>query len=56
MEKSLEIQNKIPEWAREKIIHNVFCGSCSRGTTIIDYKIEPAGRKDDIVLRGKSEK
>lgn len=53
MEKAQELWNQIPEWAREKLIHNVFCTFCSAVTTIVDYKIEMAGFRDDIVLRGK---
>ncbi|MEN1970619.1 hypothetical protein WMZ97_21500 [Lentibacillus sp. N15] len=56
MKKAQEQWNQIPEWAREKIIHNVFCVSCVGTTTVTDYKIEMAGFRDDIVLRGKCQK
>ncbi|MDC3415290.1 hypothetical protein NC797_18295 [Aquibacillus sp. 3ASR75-11] len=56
MKKAQELWNQIPEWAREKLIHNVFCTSCSGVTTIIDYEIEMAGFREDIVLRGKCQK
>lgn len=56
MEKALKQWNQIPELARKKLIHNVFCAACVGTTTIIDYKIEMAGFKDDIVLRGKCQR
>ena len=56
MEEAQKYWNQIPGWLREKIIENVFCTSCSDVTTIIDYKIELAGNKDDIVLHGRCKK
>lgn len=56
MKKAEELWNQIPEQTREKLIHNVFCVSCSGVTTIVDYKIEMAGFRNDIVLRGKCQK
>ncbi|MBN2139351.1 MAG: hypothetical protein JW720_16225 [Sedimentisphaerales bacterium] len=43
--------NKIPEWARRKILDNVFCVKCRRSGTII---LETAQmKKGDLILRGK---
>ena len=43
--------NKIPEWAQEKILDNVFCTKCIGSVTII---LETAEMKDkDLILQGK---
>jgi hypothetical protein len=42
---------KIPEWAKKKILDNVFCGRCLGPVTII---LETAAMKGkDLVLLGK---
>ncbi|MBN2455148.1 MAG: hypothetical protein JXB29_01205 [Sedimentisphaerales bacterium] len=43
--------NKIPEWARKKILDNVFCSKCLGSVTIILEKAEMNGK--DLILRGK---
>lgn len=42
---------KVPEWARKKILNNVFCSRCRGSVTIL---LETAEMKDkDLILRGK---
>jgi len=42
---------KIPEWAKKKILDNVFCGRCHGPVTIILETAEMKGK--DLVLLGK---
>jgi len=42
---------KIPEWARKKILDNVFCARCLGSVTILLGSAEMKGK--DLVLRGK---
>ncbi|MFH0897257.1 MAG: hypothetical protein V1850_04335 [Candidatus Bathyarchaeota archaeon] len=42
---------KIPEWARKKILDNVFCGRCLGSVTILLETAEMTGK--DLILRGK---
>ena len=42
---------KIPEWARKKILDNVFCGKCLDSVTILLERAEMKGK--DLILRGK---
>jgi len=42
---------KIPEWARKKILDNVFCGRCLSSVTILLETAEMNG--NDLILRGK---
>ncbi len=41
---------RIPPWAQEKILDNVWCGQCLGSVTIILETAEMKG--DDLVLRG----
>jgi hypothetical protein len=41
---------KIPKWAQEKILANVFCGKCLGSVTIILEKAEM--RNKDLILTG----
>ena len=43
--------NKIPKWARGKILDNVFCGKCLDAVTILLETAEMEGK--DLLLRGK---
>ena len=42
---------KVPKWARKKILDNVFCTKCLGSVTIILEKAEMKGK--DLLLRGK---
>jgi len=42
---------KIPEWAQEKILDNVFCSRCRGSVTILLETAEMKG--NDLILRGK---
>jgi len=42
---------KIPEWARKKILDNVFCSKCLSSVTILLETAEMNGK--DLILRGK---
>ena len=42
---------KIPEWAREKILDNVFCVKCLGSVTILLETAEMEG--EDLILRGE---
>lgn len=48
------IWNEINFDIKEKILKNVFCGSCERTTTIIDYIGKTS--HNDLVLKGKCKK
>jgi len=41
---------RIPSWAQEKILDNVFCGRCIASVPIVLEKAEMEGRS--LVLRG----
>jgi hypothetical protein len=43
--------DKIPEWAQERILDNVFCGKCLGTVTILLKTAEMNGK--DLILRGK---
>ena len=47
---ALRLWNKVPSWAQEKLLSNVYCGKCIAVTTIIDF----SGRviEGDLVLNG----
>jgi len=42
---------KIPEWAQEKILDNVFCSRCRGSVTTLLETAEMKGK--DLILRGK---
>jgi len=42
---------KIPEWARKKILDNVFCSRCLGSVTILLETAKMNGK--DLILRGK---
>jgi hypothetical protein len=42
---------KIPEWARKKILDNVFCSICLGSVTILLETAEMNGK--DLILQGK---
>ncbi|MGB2807572.1 MAG: hypothetical protein WBC22_07520 [Sedimentisphaerales bacterium] len=42
---------KIPEWAQEKILDNVFCSRCCGSVTILLKTAEMKGKA--LILRGK---
>ncbi len=48
---ALKLWKKVPEWAQEKLLDNVFCGNCLVMTTIVDFTGGVEG--GDLVLRGK---
>ncbi len=48
------IWNEISFDIKEKILNNVFCGSCGGTTTIIDYIGKTS--HNDLVLKGKCKK
>jgi len=45
---------EIPEWARKKIIDNVYCGRCLGSVTILLGTAEMNGKA--LILRGKCKK
>lgn len=42
---------KIPKWAQEKILANVFCGKCLGAVSIVLETAEM--KKKDLILKGK---
>jgi len=42
---------RVPPWAQEKILDNVWCGQCLGSVTIVLETAEMVGK--DLVLRGK---
>lgn len=42
---------RIPQWAQEKILNNVFCGKCLGSVPIVLETAEM--KKKDLILRGK---
>lgn len=47
---ALKLWQKVPAWAQEKLLANVYCGNCVAMTTIVDFSGEVVG--GDIVLSG----
>ena len=45
---------KIPQWAQEKILANVFCGKCGGSVPIVLEKAEM--RNKDLILMGTCKK
>jgi hypothetical protein len=45
---------KIPEWARKKVLDNVYCGRCIGPVTILLERAEMVGKS--LILRGKCKK
>ena len=41
---------KVPGWAQEKILSNVYCGNCGTMTTIVDFRGHVV--EGDLVLNG----
>jgi len=48
---ALELWQKIPEWAQEKLLSNVYCSHCNAMTTVVEFTGQVVG--GDIVLKGK---
>lgn len=46
----LRLWNKVPAWAQEKLLSNVYCGKCSGITTIVDFSGHVS--RGDLVLEG----
>jgi hypothetical protein len=47
---ALALWNKVPAWAQEKILSNVYCGNCKAMTTIVDFSGHVVS--GDLVLNG----
>jgi hypothetical protein len=47
---ALELWNKVPSWAKDKILTNVWCRNCKITITIVNYSGEVKG--SDLVLTG----
>ena len=48
---ALKLWKKVPEWAQEKLLSNVYCVNCVAMTTIVDLTGEV--EDGDLVLKGK---
>lgn len=48
--KALKLWEKVPEWAQEKLLSNVYCGKCVTMTTIVEFNGQV--RRGDLVLTG----
>jgi hypothetical protein len=48
---ALKLWRKIPEWAQEKLLSNVFCSHCVAMTTIVESTGQVVG--GDLVLKGQ---
>jgi len=47
---ALRLWNKVPVWAQEELLSNVYCGKCKAMTTIVEFNGQVNG--GDLVLTG----
>jgi hypothetical protein len=48
--KAQKLWGKVPAWAQEKILSNVWCGECRGAVKMVDFSGKVVG--NDIVLSG----
>jgi hypothetical protein len=47
---AVALWQKVPEWAKEKVLTNVWCGQCGRMSIMVNFSGKVVG--DDLLLTG----